>query len=453
MFVSIAVGTVILMTLVNGYFSYKRSESEIRTQITRIAESVTDSGFPVTDVTLQQVKKLSGTELILLDTQSKVAGSTIQNPERFVTQLNQLSDASEDPLQTKVSDDDETFYLTAAKKTTFTAYGQPAKLYVLFPERSYIREVRAAWLTPLITGLSGSLVVALLGVFASGQFTAKLRKLRDQVNIIAGGTFEPIAVPQRNDEFRDVSVSVNQMAERLKNYENQVRSQEREKTFNQIGRAIAHEIRNAVTGGRMAIELHRRKNSDSEDRHYLDVALQQLRQMESSVDRFLRIGDSSQVSKEDFDFLTTVDQSISLARPQADHLGVLLEVHVPDSEVLVHGSSRDLEQAVTNLLSNAIQAASGVVDGTNVAKPVVRITIREENDRVICEVADSGPGPGAEIKDRLFESFCTGKPDGIGLGLSLTRQIVQAHHGTIDWEREAGETRFVFDIPVTQSNQ
>ena len=60
----------------------------------------------------------------------------------------------------------------------------------------------------------------------------------------------------------------------------------------------------------------------------------------------------------------------------------------------------------------------------------------------ILEVCDSGPGPAPEIAERLFEPFVTGKPEGVGLGLAVSRQIAKAHGGHIDWRREEDQTCF-----------
>jgi nitrogen-specific signal transduction histidine kinase len=67
------------------------------------------------------------------------------------------------------------------------------------------------------------------------------------------------------------------------------------------------------------------------------------------------------------------------------------------------------------------------------------------------EIRDSGPGPSAEIAERLFEPFATGKRDGIGLGLAVARQAAEAHGGHIRWQRETDCTCFQIDLPMAQT--
>ena len=69
-------------------------------------------------------------------------------------------------------------------------------------------------------------------------------------------------------------------------------------------------------------------------------------------------------------------------------------------------------------------------------------------DVVGIEVSDSGPGPPPEVAGRLFEPFVTGKPEGVGLGLAVARQVAEAHGGRITWRREPGRTCFRIELPL-----
>jgi nitrogen-specific signal transduction histidine kinase len=68
-------------------------------------------------------------------------------------------------------------------------------------------------------------------------------------------------------------------------------------------------------------------------------------------------------------------------------------------------------------------------------------------------VEDSGPGPPAEVADRLFEPFVTSKPEGVGLGLAVARQVAEAHGGTIGWRREGDRTCFRIELPLEQERE
>jgi nitrogen-specific signal transduction histidine kinase len=66
------------------------------------------------------------------------------------------------------------------------------------------------------------------------------------------------------------------------------------------------------------------------------------------------------------------------------------------------------------------------------------------------EVLDSGPGPPPEVAGRLFEPFVTGKPEGVGLGLAVARQVAEGHGGAVSWRREGGRTCFRIELPPAE---
>jgi signal transduction histidine kinase len=102
----------------------------------------------------------------------------------------------------------------------------------------------------------------------------------------------------------------------------------------------------------------------------------------------------------------------------------------------------ELNQVWTNLLDNAIDALQG--------KGTIRLITRCENDFVMVEVTDDGPGIPPEIQPHIFEPFFTTKDvgTGMGLGLDITYRIVQQHNGTIEVQSRPGLTRFIVRLPI-----
>jgi signal transduction histidine kinase len=127
--------------------------------------------------------------------------------------------------------------------------------------------------------------------------------------------------------------------------------------------------------------------------------------------------------------------------------GVTLTVTGASPDLEVECRSLQLSQVLMNLVSNAYDAVA-----TATAERWVRIEARREGESIELTVSDSGPGIAGELRDRIFEPFFTTKPvdRGTGLGLSLSRGIVEAHHGTLELDTASPCTRFVIRVPQVQ---
>jgi signal transduction histidine kinase len=280
----------------------------------------------------------------------------------------------------------------------------------------------------------------------AARVTRPINKLQSQVARIAEGDFQPLPVPERNDEIRDLAAAINRMAQMLARYEDQVRRAERLRTLGQLGGGIAHQMRNAATGCRMALDLHRRDCPPGIDFESLDVAGRQLTLMEKYLQRFLTLGRASARQHAPVDLAALVESVLPLVRPSAQHVGVELEFSPPPESLVVQGDAESLEQLLVNLLLNGVEAAAS---NPKVGRPAVRVCLsRGDGSRIQLEVRDTGPGPATTIGTDIFEPLVTEKPDGTGLGLSVAREITQQHGGHIRWERSGMETCFIVELGV-----
>jgi signal transduction histidine kinase len=126
--------------------------------------------------------------------------------------------------------------------------------------------------------------------------------------------------------------------------------------------------------------------------------------------------------------------------------GVVLHTHLSAGEQPVLGDRVQLQQVLLNLILNGIQAMEAVIERRKELR--VSVTIAEP-DRVQVAVEDTGPGLDPTIAPRIFAPFFTTKPDGLGMGLSICRSIIQAHDGQL-WASPGTPhgTVLHFTIPV-----
>ena len=141
-----------------------------------------------------------------------------------------------------------------------------------------------------------------------------------------------------------------------------------------------------------------------------------------------------------------VREVIEFTRSEAVKSGVLAQTDLLEGLPLVRGDRVELQQVILNLVLNAFEAMSGISESP---RELLIATNKTESGDVVVSVRDSGPGLAPAAFERLFEAFYTTKPNGIGLGLSICRSIIEAHSGRL-WAsaNEARGAVFQFTLPA-----
>jgi signal transduction histidine kinase len=317
---------------------------------------------------------------------------------------------------------------------------QGGALYILYPESLWHDALWAAVRPPLILGAFGGAASLILAVVVAQRMSRRVRELERRTRLIAAGDFSPMPLPGGQDEIRDLAQSVNDMAQRLAHLQETVRQTERLRLLGQVSGGLAHQLRNGVTGAKLALQLHAGECAGRIDTEAIEVALRQLALVESNLKRFLDVGRTDPRGREPCSLQQSIEEAIALLQPQCRHARIELTWEPPEEDCTLVGDAGQLGQLFLNVLGNAIEAAGpGGRAGITMGSTPKGTTI---------EVRDNGPGPSPAVADRLFEPFVTGKPDGVGLGLAAARQAAVAHGGQITWRRENGWTCFVIELPA-----
>ena len=128
------------------------------------------------------------------------------------------------------------------------------------------------------------------------------------------------------------------------------------------------------------------------------------------------------------DVNATILEVIALARSEVTSHGVSLQTRLGDDVPLILGDRIQLQQVILNLIINAIEAMTGISDAP---RELLVGSAKDASPRVLVAVRDSGPGLNPGSLDRLFHAFYTTKPQGMGMGLAISRSIVEAHGGRL----------------------
>nr|WP_286177725.1 HAMP domain-containing sensor histidine kinase [Rhodopirellula sp. JC639] len=278
--------------------------------------------------------------------------------------------------------------------------------------------------------------------FLTSRLIGRLKRLETQVDRIAGGEFESELSDTGHDEVGRLAGAISTMAGQLSELWDRVNRQQSAKLLHQISGGMAHQLRNTLTGAKMAIELHQ-GNLNSEPPEEVRVALRQLEIAEQYVSRLLALGRGEPSTEQPQCVGECLEDVRSTHQPIANHLRVDLTWSIDpglQSRWVKDGSS--FSAAVSNLVLNAMQAGTSVkVDA-----------LIDPTGQCLLSVADNGPGIDDSVSGSLFDPFVTCKPEGLGLGLPLVKRTAELLGGSVRWHRESGTTTFELTVTVSQEN-
>ena len=171
-----------------------------------------------------------------------------------------------------------------------------------------------------------------------------------------------------------------------------------------------------------------------------EAELQRTREVLDRIRDFVSVG---KMELRPLDLVEEAQKIQALCVEEANARGVDVVVEIVRPISLVKADKVGIEQVLNNIVGNAVDAAAERQD----ARGEVVIRVNGRGDWAIIEIDDNGPGVAPELAENLFEAYQTSKPRGMGLGLTLSRQIVQKHAGRISWRPIAPEgTRFVVEL-------
>jgi PAS domain S-box-containing protein len=222
-------------------------------------------------------------------------------------------------------------------------------------------------------------------------------------------------------------------------------------TMGQLTASIAHEVNQpiaaAVTNAQAALHWLAARPPDLEEVHQaLDRIVKDGTRAGEVVGRIRELVKKAPPRKERVDINEAIHEVIEVTRGEIVKSGVSVHTALADGLPLVEGDRVQLQQVVLNLILNAVQAMGAVAEGP---RELFITTARAEPKGVMVAVKDSGPGLAPANLEQLFTPFYTTKPDGLGMGLSICRSIIEAHGGRL-WVTAnlPGGAIFNFTVPT-----
>jgi len=240
---------------------------------------------------------------------------------------------------------------------------------------------------------------------------------------------------------------------RLEQIEERERLRDRLAALGEMAAAIAHEVKNPLAGIEVMAGLLRRKVASMPDAQaMLTDIIGEAKMANAIVQEVLEFVRPIRLQVGRTEVAEAVRAAVQLADTQPRRGDVGVDVNVPLGLPLIQGDQYQLTQVFTNLLTNAYDAMEGKGCATITARTIRVGDGSEEQDAVLVELADEGPGMPQDVAERVFNPFFTTKPQGTGLGLAIVRKIVDAHDGRIDMQTAPGRGTLIrVTLPVRGS--
>ncbi len=226
-------------------------------------------------------------------------------------------------------------------------------------------------------------------------------------------------------------------------------------TVGELAASIAHEINQplaavAAYAGAALRWLLRDPPDLERARDALQRTIQEGERAGEIVSRVRALVKKAPPRTEAVDIDEVILEVLDLSRSELQRNGISLRTQLPTGKPLVRGDRIQLQQLVLNLVLNAVEAMS---EPCNALRELSISSRREGANEIVVEVRDSGHGLLPETLERIFDPFFTTRPDGMGMGLSISRSIVVAHRGRL-WAvpNEPRGAVFRFTLPAVESN-
>lgn len=378
--------------------------------------------------------------LRLADVMARIISASAPPPDGNITDANDIHRADAVPLANEIRNlADSLVAITLDRANTLIKENQTA-----FVDSQGL----------FITVAAVSVVLAvLLGYLLSGSIVGPVRRMQTRLAAIASGDFSSHVQVSNRDELGSLAANLNRMNDELGRLYEELEAASRHKS--EFLATMSHELRtplNAIIGFSQVLQQQMYGPLNEKQADYVDDVLSSGQHLLNLINDILDLAKVEagrmELQPSTFELPELLDNAASMVRERATRQGIGLTVATDASVGGMTGDERKVKQILFNLLSNAVKFTPS---GGNVT-----LATQAADEKVVIMVRDTGIGISAEDQERIFEEFyqvgASRTQEGTGLGLALTRRLVELHDGQLTVESEPGVgSTFTVTMPLHQA--
>ena len=282
-----------------------------------------------------------------------------------------------------------------------------------------------------------------IAYFISKYITKSIKTVSEKMNQTAlHKRNEKIILKDASEEIYNLVNSYNSMVDELGESAVKLARSEREQAWREMAKQVAHEIKNPLTPMRLTVQSFEQRfdvndpNIKSKIREFSKSLIQQIDTLSSIASAFSSFAEMPKQKREELNVIKVVKLALDIFHE--DYINYFHEKDV----LIAQLDKTHLIRIITNLVKNAIQSVE------NIDNPKIEVKVKEDNGNLIIKVADNGKGIKEIDRMKIFEPKFTTKSSGMGLGLPMIKNIVEAYDGDISFTSELNRgTVFTVIIP------
>lgn len=370
-----------------------------------------------------------------------------RNPRISDTILKNLANSSERHYIYKFTERNQRYqsYYSYLTDASFKPLGIIRLPYI--EDENFLKKEFRAYLTKMgFTYLFLMGVSIVLSYFLSKYITRSIKEISDKIQQTRFDKTNEKIYPKKVS--REISVLINaynEMIDELERSAIQLARVERETAWREMAKQVAHEIKNPLTPMRLTVQRFSSRynpenpNSEKEVKEFAESLVQQIDTMAAIATAFSTYADLPEPSNKPLDAVEAVRRALELFDKD------FIKFDSTEPKLIAIVDKTQLTRVLTNLVKNSLQA----IENNNIQNPLVQVYLEKTKGYIRLSIMDNGGGIAEENMEKVLEPKFTTKTSGMGLGLGMVKNIVQAYGGEMELHNnEIGGVTFNLTFPI-----